>query len=335
MQRLDRRIRILRGKRQGAFDPDQHFLGQAFRARAARKVRLHLRRQQPVILITPRWSQGRAFLDDVGVDLALGSPAIHCRTLSMAPMLGHSVHDAWTWLVRAVVEFCGVPIEGPVAQAVDRHGFRHVMRELFKRVRTGPRRALLIHQVEQLEVEARDDLIRVFTEHADAVGPERRINLLLACSVDAPSFDLRGAERVFLPDYTDLEAREALVELAGPSPAHDLQYVVGMVGGVPAFLERLGAEAEQSGGRLPSSRDELWKALGPLADEVRGAISILNTDDRHAERFDEVLSLGPVPFDPERDPPLLRAGVLQEIYGGLSAKVMVRAPLFAELAMTA
>ena len=43
MHRLDRRIRILRGKREGAFDKNQYVLELAFRARASRKVRMALR----------------------------------------------------------------------------------------------------------------------------------------------------------------------------------------------------------------------------------------------------------------------------------------------------
>ncbi len=328
MHRLDRRTRILRGKREGAFDRDQYFLERASRARAARKVRLLLRRQVPVILITPRWSEAQAFLDDLGTDLALGAPRIHCRTLSMAPMLGRSVHAARTWLVRALIEFCGLQVDGPVAQAVDRHGFRQVMREVLRRVEEGPRRALLVHQVEHLEVEARNDLIRVFSEHREEQGGRCRINLLLACSVDAPSFEVRDAERVFLSDFSEVEAVENLVELAGPAAHTELRYVVRTVGGVPALLRSLADDAP-----LPASRDEVWRALGTLADEVRGAVSIVSSDDRLADRFEEVLQLGPLPIEPERDAPLLRAGLLQELYGGLSARVQVRSPLFAELAL--
>ena len=64
MHRLDRRIRILRGKRNGAFDPDQYYLERASRAKVARKVRFHLRRMDPVVLITPRWSEARVFLEE-------------------------------------------------------------------------------------------------------------------------------------------------------------------------------------------------------------------------------------------------------------------------------
>jgi len=332
MHRLDRRIRILRGKRNGAFDPDQYYLEKAFRARAARKVRLMLRRMQPVILITPRWSAAQVFLDDISVDLGLGRPQVECRTLSMTPMFGRSVHDSRTWVVRALGGFIGVSPEGPASQAVDRQGFRHVIRDLMNRARTGPRRALLVHHLQHLHVEARNDLVRVFEEHMDEMGRERRLNLLLAGSVDVPSFELEGARRVSLPDFSFEEAIEALTEYTGPASLDRLRRAVDVIGGVPEMVLRLGVAAEARGGRLAKNRDQLWKALGSLTDEVRGAIAIVNSDDSLAARFEEVANTGPLPYEHQKDLPLVRAGVLKELYGGLSHRVMVRAPIFAEMA---
>ncbi|MBW1877973.1 MAG: hypothetical protein JRI25_04030 [Deltaproteobacteria bacterium] len=334
MHRLDRRIRILRGKRSGAFDPDQYYLEKAFRARAARKVRLMLRRQQPVILITPRWSEAREFLDDISVDLSLGRPRVECRTLSMAPMFGRSVHDSRTWVVRALGGFIGVSAEGPAAQAVDRQGFRNVVRDLLRRAGTGPRRALLVHHLQYLQVDARNDLIQVFEEYMEEMGRERRLNLLLAGTVDVPSFELEGAKRVTLPDFSSVEALEALTEYTGPASLDVLRRALDVIGGVPALVHRLGQSAEARGGRLAKNREELWKALGQLTDEVRGAIAIVSSDEVMATRFEQVANSGPLPYDKERDLPLVRAGVLQEIYGGLSHKVMVRAPVFAEMALS-
>src|SRR5690606_24338297 len=143
MHRLDRRIRILRGKRSGAFDPNQYYLERAFRARVARKRRFFLRRMEPMVLVTPRWSEAWAFLDDLAMELALGKPAIEARSLSMGPMLGRSVHESRAWVIRALTEFLGTGMEGPVSQAVDRKGFRNVVASQLRRARTGPRRLLM------------------------------------------------------------------------------------------------------------------------------------------------------------------------------------------------
>lgn len=285
----------------------------------------------PVVLITPRWSRSYRFLDDVKVDLAIGRPRIACQTLSLEPLQGHTVHESWTWLVRAMSEFCELGIQGPVSQAVSRNGFRHVMSGLFDASTEGPRRALLIHGLEHLHVEARDDLIRVFEEHVRRAQSARRLNLLLAGTVDAPSFAVRGASRLVLPDFAPQEAVEALVEHTGLVQRGQLDKVVKVVGGVPALVDAVGLAAENGEG-LVMSREALLRALGPLADEVRGAVAIVSSVEGLADRLDEVASSGPLPVDAEWDGMLERAGLVQSTGARRPGHVALRAPLFAELA---
>ena len=80
-------------------------------------------------------------------------------------MFGRSVHDSRAWVVRALGGFIGVSAEGPAAQAVDRQGFRHVIRDLFQRARSGPRRALLIHQLQHLPA---DGLVHAHSTESQA-----------------------------------------------------------------------------------------------------------------------------------------------------------------------
>jgi hypothetical protein len=180
MHRLDRRLRILRGKKNTPFNSRQYAVERATRARAARRVRHLLRRMVPVVLHTPRWSEARAFLDDVSVDLGVRKPIVQCRTLAMTPMAGRTVHDSRQYLSRAVIEFCELYVPGPVWMAVDRNGFRNVMRDLLRRARTGPQRALLVHGLENLHREAVEDFVHVFSEHVEEFTEDRRLNILLA-----------------------------------------------------------------------------------------------------------------------------------------------------------
>jgi hypothetical protein len=329
LHRFERRRHILDGRRGRAFDPRQYYREAAVRARAGRKVRFLLRQMQPVVLITPRWSRAHRFLDDIAVDLAVGTPPLRCRTLSLVPLQGRTVHESWTWLVHAMSEFCELRLAGPVAQAVSRDGFRHVMAGLFERSARGPRKALLVHGLEHLHVEARDDMFRVFEEHVRTAGDGRSINLLVAGAVDAPSFTLKGARRIVLPDFAREEAIEALVEYVGPQARGVLEPIVDLVGGVPALLDALGMMAE-NGGQLVGDRDQLFRSLGPLADEVRGAVAIASAVDGLATRLERVALQGPVPVDPQWDRLLERAGLVQVATGHVG-KVTVRAPLFAQL----
>lgn len=324
---------IMRGKKtQGAFDQGQYYLEAAARGRVARKLRHHLRRMTPVVLHTPRWSQAPRFLDDLAVDLAVGEPHVEARTLSMAPTQGRSVYEGRTWVLRGITEFCSIDLGGPVTQAVDRKGFRHILAELLTRTEHGPRKALLLHGVEHLNVEARADLIEIYADYLAHAGTARRLNLVLASSLDPDTLYLPGAEHLVLQDFGETEALESLVEWAGAT-SHDLLWsAVDLVGGVPALLDAVGAHAEQTG-RFAATREELWRALGPLADEVRGAVSIVVSDDVLADRLEEVARRGPVEADPELDERLERAGLLHRLPRGSSSRVIMRAPVFSDLAM--
>jgi hypothetical protein len=328
--RLTRRLSLLRGKRATAFDPSQRKLEVARRNRVGRKVRVHMRRLDPVLLHAPRWSHVARFLDDVAVDLGLGAPKMLARPLSLAPLQGRSVVESWTWLTHAIIEFCDLRLEGPVAQAVNRHGFRHVVAGLLRRSTRGERRALLIHGVEHLHVEAREDLLRTYEDHMDEAGDDRKVALLLAGTVEPTDLDLQRAVRLALPDFAEREAVEALAEYLSPADARRLEAAVRVVGGVPALVDRIGASAE-SDGRIAADPESVWRALGPLADEVRGAVAIVSAVDGLAERIEAVANNGPLPEDTTWDRMLIRAGLFS-VEPGTPRKVSVRAPFFADLA---
>ncbi|MEQ1571317.1 MAG: hypothetical protein ABMA64_37160 [Myxococcota bacterium] len=285
---------------------------------------------EPVVLVAPRWSQAREFLDDVALDLLVGEPMIRARTLSLHPLEGRTPHQAWSWLVLAMQEFCVLPLEGPAWQVVSRRGFRHVMRELFARADEGGRRCLMIHGLQHIHVEALRDLIEVFGDHRRESLAEPRFNLLLAGSIDAPHFDFGDAERLTLPDFDEEEALEALVEWLGPNDAARLRELVRAVGGVPALLDRLGAL-----GRLPESdRGQLWTALGAVAHELRRAYDIVAADEQLQGRLEQLAREGAQVPNPMTDEHLLRAGLVRTIgHSDRSRRTVLRAPLIAELAL--
>jgi hypothetical protein len=333
-RRLDRRTAILRGKRTVAFDPDQYYLERAARARVARKARVLLRRMEPVVLLTPRWSQARTFLDDLTVDLRIGEPQVRARTLWVKPLEGHTPHQAWSWLVLAVQEFCALPLEGPAWTAVSRRGFRHVMRELLARAEDGERRCLMVHGLEHLQVEALRDLIEVFAAHRQDWRGEARFNLLLAGSVDVPDLAFPGSAPLVLEDYAEYEALEALVEQVGPEQADRLARVARLVGGVPALLDRLASELGPRLAELSAEqRNQIWAGLGGLGAEIRRAWDIVSADEGLHARIDELAREGALPPDPAHDEALARAGLVRVVgRTDWSRRTVLRAPVLADLA---
>lgn len=335
MHRLDRRLAILRGKRQGAFDPNQYWFDGADRTRASRRVRVLLRAGQPVVLVTPRWSRPQQFLEDVASDLALGEPSITARTLNLAPLRGLGTHQAWAWLVAAVAEFCQASLgDSPAWQAVSRRGFRTVMKDLFERAEGSRRRCLLIHGLEHVNVEALRDLVAVFREHLESTGSDRCFNLLFAGSHEAPVDEIGEAVRVELQDFSPKEAVESLVEHLGPQDPSRLASVVGVIGGVPAMLDALGTGEESALSALLVDREQLWRALGPVADELRSALDIVNADSDLSSRLEHLARQGPQPAEPERDERLLRAGLVRQRARMDGAHTEVRAPWFSDLVMS-
>lgn len=327
MQRLDRRIKILRGKRNTAYDTNQTYLAGADRERVARKIRRHLRQLDPIVLKTPRWSQAPELLDDVLVDVAIGEPKVRCKLLSVSPMQGRSAADCWTYLVRAIMEFCDLTIEGPAGQAVSRHGFRSVMGNLLRRTIHGERSALLLHGVETMNVEALEDLVHVFSHHLKEAGEARKLTLLIAGSVAMPHLELPGAVYLRLPDYGREEAVEHMVEYLGHTPPGPVNRALELVGGVPALVDCLGEQAQTKG--FGSSKEDHLKALTPMMEELRGAISIVSADQALAERLEDVARHETLPME-EMDMKLIRAGILRRC-GGRFDQVTLRANVFLRL----
>lgn len=333
MNRLTRRIAILRSKKQyGAFDRNQYWQERTDRARAARKVRFHLRATQPVLMVTPRWSHAQRFLDDVAVDLGMGTPAIQARTLSLQPLAGKTLHQSWAWIVAAFTGFLEVELEGPAWQAVSRAGFRTVMSELFDAAQRGPHRCLMIHAVENLSLEALDDLVKVFAEY-DMRTPDRRFNLLLAGVVDSPYLDVPSVARVVLPDFTVFEAVDALVEHLGPMDRARLESAVGVVGGIPALLEAIAAGTPERVAEVARSRDVMRNVVGPLADEVRGAMDVVNSSQPLNARLEHLARAGAQPSEQELDARLWLAGLVRFFRRDGVERTAIRAPWFADLAL--
>jgi len=333
MNRLDRRMKILAGKRDGAFDQDQYWFEKARRERVARRVRSRLRRMEPMVLVTPRWSKARRFLDDVATDLQLGEPSVRCRTLSLLPLAGRSLPQSWAWLVAAVTGFCNVDLPGPAWQAVSGQGFRAVMSDLLARAEDGPARCLMIHGLEHLHVEALTDLISVFDDHVRQTGQGRRFNLLLAGTIDASHFEFEAVQRIILTDFSDEEAREVLVEHMGPVEHHLLDATVGLVGGVPAILDQVGELGLSCLTEIAANRDAVWKALGTLAVEIRAAFDIVASDDELSTRLEALAAEGVLPELPESDYRLIRTGLIKAGSRERRGTIQMRAPVFADLAL--
>ncbi len=333
MNRLERRLRILRDKRMGSFDPEQHYLETALRGRTARRVRTNLRRMEPVILLTPRWSQAQAFLEDLAMDLAVGTPPVGCRTVSFRPLRGKGETDAWVYCLAVLAQLSEDRwTEARAPLVVSRLGFRTAAVELLLRAqqRPGARVALLGHGAEHLPFETLLDLSTAWQEFTQRQPQERRTTLLLAATVDAPHIQLGDARRVMLDDLGEAEAAANLVARVGLASPMRLETAARFTGGVPDIVDRLGTGA-RSLGQLPSSASGMVRALGPLADEIRSAVNIASSDPVVAERLDLFLEGEALPEEPVVDRTLVMAGILRRTTEQGQARMILRAPAIGDV----
>ncbi|MCB9762451.1 MAG: hypothetical protein H6739_21820 [Alphaproteobacteria bacterium] len=330
MSRLARRIEIMKQTRtEGFFNPEQHVLEAALRGRSARKIRAHLRRMDPVVLTTPRWSKPQVFLEDLALDLAVGEPGVGCRTVSFRPLKGRPRTEAWFFVLQVLAQLSETRRDAlRVPTVASSKGFRTAARSLLERAQFQPgvgQVALLAHGAEYLPVDVIEDLAEVWARFAGCYVGERRATMLMAGTVDAPQMKIDDAPKVVLADYGEAEAAAALVGQAGPSGRQELERAARFSGGIPAVVEALGSGARASGG-LPDARKDLIRCMGQLADEIRGAVHIVSSDSALADRMEQLLRGEPLVEIPTLDRTLMLAGLLKTVRLPGEDRVLLRGP---------
>ncbi|MED5371530.1 MAG: hypothetical protein VX899_10980 [Myxococcota bacterium] len=319
------------GQRQAAsFDPDQHFLEAALRGRTARKVRAHLRRLEPVVLMTPRWSNPQTFLEEIALDLAVGEPAVGCRTVSFRPLKGRRPPEAWSFILQVLGQLRNRRNVSHPPIVADGRGFRSVALELLLRAQdeTDHNLALLAHGAEYLPIDVIEDLGEVWATYVQRIPRDRRATMLLAGSVNA---ELDQGNPVTLADYGEAEAAAAIFGRTGPTARAHLETAARFSGGIPAVVDALGRGAREQGA-MPRSRAGLVRALGPLGEEMRMAVDIVKADTELAERLQALLRGEPLVEVPQVDKPLMMAGLLRRVRLPGEDRVMLRAPAIGEVA---
>ncbi len=331
MIRLQRRMNMPPCPTPG-LTPEHIHLEEAIRGRAARKMRAQLRRMEPVVVLTPRWSAPQAFMEALAMDLAVSEPTVSCRSTSFRPLKGRSNTEGWRYTLGLLARL-GAP-RGEDVRApspVSRMGFRNAVVNALETAneRTRCPVALLAHGAEYLPVGVLEDLTRAWDRFSMSTS-ERRVTLLLASSVDAPSLDLPGATRMSLTDFGEAEAAAALIGLMGPTSRQQLQAAARFTGGVPVLVTALGTGARALGA-MPHSRSGLIRCLGPLADEVRGAVDIVVADSSVAERLDALRCEESLAIEPALDRHLITAGLARYVRSVGTPRVALRAPVIGEL----
>jgi hypothetical protein len=333
MNRLARRIQL--GHRADAphYSAAQQLAEQAHRERSARAVRTALRRQEPVALVTPRWSCPQAFLEDVSLELAVSEPGMGCRTVNLRPLQGRHPVACWQFLLRILAQLSAT--QGGVTAlptVAERRGFRQVVEDLLERADERNRAdvALLAHGAEHLPVEVAEDLLEAWEAYGARHPAHRRCVLLLGGTVNAPALREFEGRLVELADFGPVETAEVLGRMVGPRLAGQVSTVAGFTGGMPALVEAVGRSARHDR-HLARDEEALLGTVGALGDEIRGAVDIIASDHRLAARLDLLLPGEPLPTEPDLDQGLLTAGLARRIPHHGGDLVCIRAPAIGAL----
>jgi len=315
------------------FNPHQVVLEEETRGHAARGVRNALRRMEPVALHTPRWSCPQAFLEDLALDLAVGEPAVGCRTVSLRPLARRERGATWQFILRVLAQL-GAPrrSELQVPLVAERRGFQHAARELLEAAqeRSSYPVALLAHGAEHLPLDVAEDLMSVWGGFRAAHLEGCRCVLLLGGAQDARAMTCFDGRPVELADFGGGEAERVLRRVVGQHLAHQATEAARFSGGMPALVEGLGQRACERR-KLEQDPWALLATMGPVADEIRGVIDIVASDCKLAERLDLLLPGEALQMEPELDKPLLLSGLVRKVRARPLPKVMLRAPAVATL----
>ncbi len=138
----------------------------------------------------------------------------------------------------------------------------------------------------------------------------------------------RGFTRPATNRTRQREDSEQAIDLVTPEL---LDRCVEIVGGVPAVLDAIGSEGRSVLREIVENRDSLWRLLGKLASEIRGAVDIVSGNEELAQRLEALALGGPKTYVKEADNALSAAGLI--LLDDRSRRASMRAPIFGDLAI--
>jgi len=328
MARVARMIQTAKRTTPERFDQTQHFIEDALRTRAARTVRMHVRRMEPMVVRTPRWSNPSGFLEDLALDLAVGQPGVGCRTVNLRPLKGRKASESWQFTLHVFSQLGRRDWRHRAPQMVaDRGGFRFALSVLIEEAhQTVPNPvALLAFGAEFAPVEVVEDISMAWGDYVRRHPKERRCTMLLAGTAGPEWWPMGAVPQVDLVDYGEAEAAAAIVGQVGNVPFPTLRKAAHFSGGVPGLVEAMSDRIRRSNS-VPSADDELLASLGTVVDEIRGAVDIVHMDSALADRLYDLIPGEPMDYAAEVDDSLALAGLVRPVKSHGDKKVELRAP---------
>jgi hypothetical protein len=224
MKRFDRRKRLLSQKRKGSFDPNQYYLERDKNSRALRKIRVLLRKMEPVALVGPAWDARTNAVLELSSALATGQPSVWMHIANCKEIWNWDTENAERWLIARVADSLGLTSVSKGVSQLRGDSLHDCLWELTERATGTVRTALCLHgfhAVEQTSAKAFSDWI---ADYVRLTGCHDRIITFLATGPEG-SLGLASTE-IVLPEWDGIECVEEN-DFSGPARIHIGKAMVG------------------------------------------------------------------------------------------------------------
>ena len=214
MKRFDRRKRLLAQKRNGAFDPNQYYLERDINSRALRKIRVLLRKMEPVSLVGTAWDPRTSDILAMSSALATGTPAVWMHLANCREIFSWDAENSEKWLLARVADALGLTSVSRGLSQLGSAQFQDCLWELVDQGQGGNRSALCLHGFHQVDRSTAAAFSQWLTEYVRQTGLHDRLFTVLATGPKG-SLNIRATE-VTYPAWDGLECLDE-TDALGPA----------------------------------------------------------------------------------------------------------------------
>lgn len=213
MNRIDRRKRLLSQKKQGCFDPNQYYLERDQNSRVLRKIRVLLRKMEPVILEGSAWDPRTNVVLDLSSALAMGSPPVWMHIANCKEIWNWDVDNAERWLTARMADALGLTSVSKGLSQLKGENLHECLWELLDRASGSVRTALCLHGFHAVEQSSALSFGEWVAEYNRQTGCHDRVITFLATG---PTGTLSmPSTRITLPEWDGIECVDD--EYEGPA----------------------------------------------------------------------------------------------------------------------
>lgn len=214
MKRFDRRKRLLGQKRNGCFDPNQYYLERDKNSRTLRKIRVLLRKMEPVTLVGTAWDPRTNPILELSSSLATGRPEVWMHIANCKEIWNWDTENAEKWLLSRVADSLGLASVSKGVSQLRGGDLHECLWELTELATGSVRTALCLHGFHAVERTSAKAFGEWVAEYVRQTGCHDRIITFLATGPKGSL--LFPSTEVELPEWNGIECVED-DEFMGPA----------------------------------------------------------------------------------------------------------------------